>query len=108
MTVCLFKIVTGIPCPGCGMLRAHASLICKDVRGAFFWHPLFALPPLALVVFLGRNITAGTGDRRLSRQSSVDRGLQLLGKTSLVAFLCLWIVRLRFRIPGVASRDDLR
>ncbi len=49
---CPIKFVTGISCAGCGMSRAWLSLLRLDVRGAFFYHPLFFLPPLFVVVLL--------------------------------------------------------
>ncbi len=47
---CPIKFVTGISCAGCGMSRAWLSLLKLDVRGAFFYHPLFFVPPLFVVV----------------------------------------------------------
>lgn len=45
---CIFRKVTGVPCPGCGMTRAHLAVLHLDLQGAFFYHPLWFLPvPLA-------------------------------------------------------------
>lgn len=44
---CLFRLVTGLPCPGCGMLRGLMQAWRLDWAGAFHHHPL-ALPLLAL------------------------------------------------------------
>ncbi len=47
---CIFRKVTGIPCPGCGMTRAHLAALRLDFPSAFFYHPLWFLPiPLAAV-----------------------------------------------------------
>lgn len=63
---CPFRFFTGIPCPGCGMTRAYITLLEGDVMGAFAFHPLWPLIPVAgvlLAVFhgekrkLGRNLT---------------------------------------------------
>lgn len=32
---CLFKLVTGLECPGCGNTRAFMSLLRLDIKGAF-------------------------------------------------------------------------
>jgi drug/metabolite transporter (DMT)-like permease len=49
--MCLFKLLTGMPCPGCGMTRAYLHLFKGDLAGAFYFHPLFWLiPPLLLLV----------------------------------------------------------
>jgi hypothetical protein len=49
--VCLFRILSGLPCPGCGMTRALSSLLHGDGVAAFFYHPfVFAVfPALALI-----------------------------------------------------------
>jgi hypothetical protein len=49
-TVCLFKEVTGIPCPSCGATRSLMLLMRGDVRGAFLMNPLGFLLAAALVV----------------------------------------------------------
>lgn len=37
---CPIKIITGIPCPGCGMTRA-CIMAFYDIKSAFYMHPLF-------------------------------------------------------------------
>lgn len=50
---CLFRHITGIPCPGCGMTRAHLAALRLDFQAAFSYHPLWFLPlPLLLMQFL--------------------------------------------------------
>lgn len=49
---CPIKFVTGISCLGCGMTRAWLSLLKLDFAAAFYYHPLYALPPVALLVYL--------------------------------------------------------
>ena len=45
---CVFRKTTGVPCPGCGMTRAHLAALRLDFKDAFFYHPLWFLPaPLA-------------------------------------------------------------
>lgn len=52
-TICYFKGLTGIPCPGCGFTRSFLHLFQGDVRGAFFYHPLFIIPIFcAFLLFL--------------------------------------------------------
>ena len=48
---CPIKFVTGISCLGCGMTRAWLSLLRLDVASAFQYHPLFALPPVAAIMY---------------------------------------------------------
>jgi len=49
---CPIKFVTGVSCPGCGMTRAWLSLLHFDFAKAVYYHPLFFIPPLALVIFI--------------------------------------------------------
>ena len=37
--VCLFKQLTGIPCPSCGSTRSVLSLLSGDLTGALIWNP---------------------------------------------------------------------
>lgn len=41
---CFFRYITGVPCPGCGMTRAHLAVLRLDFQEAFFYHPLWFLP----------------------------------------------------------------
>lgn len=52
-TKCIFKLVIGVPCPGCGLTRAWISCLKGDILKAFNWHPLFLLIPiLGILIFL--------------------------------------------------------
>lgn len=46
MIVCPFKLITGLPCPGCGMTRAIILLFQLDITGAFKMSPnvVFVIP----------------------------------------------------------------
>ncbi|MBL4932806.1 DUF2752 domain-containing protein [Clostridium paridis] len=52
---CPIKFLTGISCAGCGMTRAWIRVIHLDFKGAFYYHPLFFLPPIYLLLFLFRD-----------------------------------------------------
>lgn len=49
--VCLFKRVTGIPCPSCGSTRSVISLIKGDFADALLWNPFGILIMIILIVF---------------------------------------------------------
>lgn len=50
---CPFKWFFGIPCPGCGMLRAFFSLLRLDFQKAFSFHPLvFLMIPVGIYLVL--------------------------------------------------------
>ena len=48
---CPIKFLTGVSCAGCGMTRAYLSLLKLDFASAWYYHPLFVLPPIALLLW---------------------------------------------------------
>ena len=49
--VCLFRAMSGLPCPGCGLTRALSSLIQGNPAAAFDYHPFaFIVLPLFLML----------------------------------------------------------
>lgn len=60
---CLFKQVTHLDCPGCGMQRSFILLLSGDIAGSFKMYP--ALVPIILlfsflILHLVRNFKKGT------------------------------------------------
>ena len=49
-TICLFKNITALPCPGCGLTHSFCALGKGDVAGAFGFHQLG--PPLFLFLLV--------------------------------------------------------
>lgn len=47
--ICLFKQVTGIPCPSCGSTRSVLSILKGDLSGGVFWNP-FGLIIMAVLI----------------------------------------------------------
>ena len=45
---CPIRFFTGISCLGCGMTRAWLSLLQANVVSAFYYHPFFIAPVLAV------------------------------------------------------------
>jgi len=50
-TVCLFKNITGIPCPSCGITRSLIYLTEGNIRDAIYINPLGIVAAIALVTF---------------------------------------------------------
>ena len=50
---CLFKVMTGYPCPTCGSTRMVSSLINLDILSAFYWNPLLFLGGIAFIAWGG-------------------------------------------------------
>lgn len=57
-TICYFKTITGLPCPGCGLTRAFISLYKGNMLEAFVYHPLWLLVLLvAFVIFFKKHFS---------------------------------------------------
>lgn len=52
--MCIFKLITGIPCPGCGMTRAFTHFFLGNIHEAFYYHPLFWLVPIVFGIVIFR------------------------------------------------------
>jgi len=49
VTLCAFKSITSVPCPGCGMGRATLSLLRGDIEESFHYN-ILCLPFTLLIV----------------------------------------------------------
>lgn len=90
-TLCAWRRVTGIPCPGCGMTRAMAALSRGDLHAALRLHP-FA----PLLLGEGAALWTAVGAALLASRPFTlsSRLLQGLVVWQAAAFLALWIGRL--------------
>ena len=53
MIPCLFRRITGLYCPGCGITHIFISLSNFDIKGAFAANPvMFILIPFLLLTFI--------------------------------------------------------
>lgn len=66
---CVFKALTGFPCPTCGSTRAVAHLAHADFRSAFAMNPVVCVIVLAAVAVFLYNLAALVF--RLSRTSII-------------------------------------
>jgi len=55
-TLCVFNYFTGLPCPGCGLTRAHLAFLRGDILKAFAYHPLFPLPAIVVIILIYNKI----------------------------------------------------
>lgn len=51
-TICLVRGVTGFPCPSCGTTRAFKEIMNGNISRAFYYHPLFALPLIVVILII--------------------------------------------------------
>lgn len=49
---CPIKLITGFPCPGCGITRACMALFKLDFIGAFNYYPCIYILPLLFIIIL--------------------------------------------------------
>ena len=49
---CLFKVVLGIECPGCGITRAYLSVLRLDFEAAFMYNKMFWAVPICFLFYL--------------------------------------------------------
>ena len=72
--LCPFRLVTGLPCPGCGLTRSLVSLLHGDVSAAVLFHPL---GPVAASVLLALVIIESvSGDVPFAAVSSLSAALR--------------------------------
>ncbi len=74
-----------IPCPGCGITRAHISALTGDFQTAFSYHPLFVTVVPTILYTAHRNI--------LKKRFS-DKAEKIYFVVLICLFLLVYILRL--------------
>ncbi|MDR2157132.1 MAG: DUF2752 domain-containing protein [Clostridiales Family XIII bacterium] len=117
---CPFKLITGIPCPGCGMTRAFLSAAQLDFRSAFAYHPLFPIIPVCavlLILWVLRRAAAHRIRLRQLRARDIDAALTELMDVAaarvavallVVLFAALYAARMLVTLSGVGGAWDMR
>ena len=50
---CVFRLISGLKCPGCGMTHAAVALAHLDIEGAFYYNKLsVTVVPLLIIILL--------------------------------------------------------
>lgn len=89
---CPIKFLSGIPCPGCGMTRACIAALRFDFVDALYFHPLFFLAPVILLLFLF--------DLYIK-----ERLKKILWVMIIIAFLTVYLIRLFITNSAVVIID---
>ena len=97
VSLCPFAALTGIPCPGCGLLRATVALMRGHFAESVHIHPLalVAVPVTAFAVLCVRS------GKSMTRRAET---LLTASMTALVvAMMAVWISRLGGAFGGPVS-----
>ncbi len=88
--ICAFRVVSGAPCPGCGMTRALGELLHGRVASSLHFHPL-SIPTLA--GFVAAWAYGMVASRR--RVNPITSRFVLMVLTPLAGlFLMVWVARM--------------
>ena len=89
---CVFRHITGLICPSCGMTRAWLCALRLDLVSAFGYHPLFWSVPVFLLYILY--------DGRLFRNLRLNNWILF---SFLGGFLLCYLIRLIVFLGGNLS-----
>jgi len=90
LTLCVFKGLTGLPCPTCGSTRALGRLFVLDFRGALAMNPFTTVVAAVLAAWALADLALLRSRRALGLEVSppLARALRVL---ALVLFLANWL-----------------
>lgn len=101
VSLCPFATLTGLPCPGCGILRALVSLTRGDLHAAMHLHPMAPFAA-AFAAFGAWSFRPGApGSRRR------DVALSAAGTVLLVAMTTIWLARFGGALGGPVSVNSV-
>jgi hypothetical protein len=90
--VCLVRSLTGLPCPGCGLLRSLRATFGGDLASGWAFHaagPVLAFLLLAQILFRGWLLARSPGHTSLARAGSL-----VVNRLGLLALLGGWLLNL--------------
>ena len=82
---CPLRYFFGLPCPSCGMTRAHLAFLRGALASAFRTHPLFIFAlPVIFILLHNKALKLGLSKKALS----------LIAYTALAMLIGLYLIRL--------------
>jgi Protein of unknown function (DUF2752) len=90
LTVCVFKGLTGLPCPTCGSTRAVARLFGLDLPGALSMNPFVTAVAVVIAAWALIDLLLLPSRRSLRVELSPRAG-QLLRAAAFVLFFLNWV-----------------
>jgi hypothetical protein len=85
--VCPFRLVTGLPCPGCGLGHSFVAVAHGDLGAAFAFHPF---GPLAFVACAG--IVAIATFERFAGRPAVPNATATRFRSPAIAIVAAWLL----------------
>lgn len=102
-TICMFKNITGLPCPGCGLTHSFCSIGKGDFTSAFSYNQLGPLLFLFLLVLWIRSICVLAGwDKPVLAYDRVASRINL-GLMMAIAFVLFGLGRILFLLLSRSS-----
>ena len=92
VTLCVFKRLTGLPCPTCGITRAAGHALRGDWVGAFLMQPLLVTVIGAFIVLTGLRVALG---RRIRLEMAPATRRVLIG-LFVAAAIANWVYVINF------------
>lgn len=93
---CVFREVTGLPCPGCGLSRALAALVHGAWGDALRWHAFAPVAAVAGALLVAAALLPAPARRRLSRSIETLERRTGLAVVLGAAALLYWLARLLY------------
>jgi len=98
-TICPVVLMTGYPCPGCGMTRAALRLLRFDFSGAWAMHPfIYAVVILGMMFCINRYLL----NEKYSRQM---KGIIFLTAIAMIVFY-IWRMHTMFPVTPPMTYYD--
>jgi hypothetical protein len=92
---CMFRIVTGIPCPGCGLTRSFVAISHGDIRAAWEFNAMGPILYLLCILQIPYRPVEYFGVGRNSRTwTRYKQRFDLIVWMVLAGFILAWVVKL--------------
>jgi Protein of unknown function (DUF2752) len=93
--ICLFRYLTGLPCPGCGLTRSFSCILHGDFALAYDYHPFgYFLLPLFLIVAATLFLPSAYRTRLENSVRSQQSNLRHIYLTLIYGFIAFGAIRI--------------